>query len=276
MHLLKTALFFAFVFTSSLMIAEIRLTPADCLFVRCQVPDRGIVTSNVDRAKRLSKKLKNRQTYTSSWGSFVVVGEYNGRKMFVGCAPVGAGSGLVFTELCVQGAKYIVRYGSDDVKSPPKSDNFLVKIVDEADGLYGFNHQSGVDPQEWGKSVAASQKLVTALETTATKKKIAYEKRICHHLENYHALRCPDKYAPENSERLQSILEKHKANTKPCSYDMETAVLFRVAKDFGIHAATVLQTFDKDRKKVNTKEIIKVEEEFFFSYVLDAVSGVES
>ncbi len=33
---------------------------------------------------------------------------------------------------------------------PPESDAYLVKIVDEADNLYGFNLQSGVPPEVGG------------------------------------------------------------------------------------------------------------------------------
>ena len=215
-----------------------------------------------------------------AWGPFVVVGDYKGEKLFIACASVGTGSGLLFTELFVAGAKYIVRYGSDDVKFPPQSDAYLVKIVDEADNLYGFNLQSGVPSEEWGQSVNASAEIVKALISTAESKKINYEMRVCHHLENYHGLRSPDKFSPERMRRLQAILEELKKHHKPASFDMETAVLFRVAKDFGLHAATILQTVKKESPKLssyegdNYQQARKVEEEIFFSYVLDALVNI--
>ena len=101
--------------------------------------------------------------------------------------------------------------------------------------------------------------------------------RICHHLENYHGLRSPDKFSPERREHLQAILERLNKNPKPASYDMETAVLFRVAKDFGLHAATILQTVKKEGPKLssyegaNYQEARKVEENIFFDYVLDSL-----
>lgn len=128
---------------------KIHLTVEDCLFVKYPVPEKGIVCSNYERALRLCQRLDCVEMHKCAWGPFVAIGEYKGEKIFVGCASVGTGSGLLFTELYVAGAKYIIRYGSDDVKAPPHSDAYLVKIVDEADNLYGFNIQSGVDPIEW-------------------------------------------------------------------------------------------------------------------------------
>jgi uridine phosphorylase len=256
---------------------EINLALEDCVLVKYPVPDKGIVCSNYERALRLTKKLDNLEMHKSAWGPFVATGDYRGRKIFVSCAPIGSGAGLVFTELFVAGAKYIIRYGSDDVKSPPASDAYLVKIVDEADNLFGFNIQSGVDPKEWGQSIEASPQIVKALISTAKLKGIVYEMRICHHLENYHGLRLPHKFSPERSDRIKAILEQLNQNSKSASYDMETAVLFRVAKDFGLHAATVLQTVNKESARlsayegVNYQQAREVEEGIFFNYVLDAL-----
>lgn len=256
---------------------EINLTLEDCVFIKHPVPEKGIVCSNYERALRLVKRLDAPQIQKSSWGPFVATGDYKGNKIFISCAPVGSGSGLMFTELFVAGAKYIIRYGSDDVKSPPASDAYLVKIVDEADNLFGFNIQSGVDPKEWGQSLEASPQIIQALISTAKAKGIVYETRICHHLENYHGLRLPHKFSTEKSARIKAILEELNKNPKPASYDMETAVLFRVAKDFGLHAATVLQTVNKEAAKLasyegeNYEQAKEVEENIFFNYVLDAL-----
>lgn len=259
---------------------EIHLTLNDCLFVKYPVPEKGIVCSNYERALRLSEKLSDSEMHKCAWGPFVVIGDYNGEKIFIACASVGTGSGLLFTELFVAGAKYIIRYGSDDVKMPPESDAYLVKIVDEADNLYGFNLQSGVPPEEWGESIDASDVIVKALISAAESKKINYEMRVCHHLENYHGLRSPDKFSAERANRLQAILEELKKNPKPASFDMETAVLFRVAKDFRLHAATILQTVKKESATLSSYEgenyhqARKVEEEIFFNFVLDAILSI--
>jgi hypothetical protein len=61
---------------------------------------------------------------------------------------------------------------------------------------------------------------------------------------------------------------------------METAVLFRIAKDFRLHAATVLQTVKKESPKLSSYEgenflqAKKVEETIFFDYVLDALLNI--
>jgi len=256
---------------------DIFLDPHDCLFVKYSVPEKGIVCSNYKRALRLTKRLDDVQMHVCAWGTFVAIGNYKGNPIFIGAASVGSGSGLLFTELFVQGAKYIIRYGSDDVKNPPTNDAYLVKIVDEADNLYGYNRQSGVDPKEWGAAVMASPDIINALISTAKTKKINYEMRICHHLENYHGLRSPEKFSKERRKRLDAILEKLGTSSKASSFDMETAVLFRVAKDFGLHAATILQTVNKEDKYLssyegeNLQRAKNIEESIFFNYVLDAL-----
>lgn len=107
-------------------------------------------------------------------------------KLFVALAPVGSGSGLVFTELFSAGAKFLVRYGSDDVKNPePYEFQNCVKIIDETDNLHGYCQASGVDPSEWGKSVFASPLLLEAFQKEAVERDMVTEVRICHHLENY-------------------------------------------------------------------------------------------
>ena len=81
-----------------------------------------------------------------------------------------------------------------------------MKIVDEADNLYGFNLQSGVDPIEFGMPVHASPQIIESLISTAESKGIFYEMRICHHLENYHGLyhlrRSMDRHAKLDWNRL--------------------------------------------------------------------------
>jgi uridine phosphorylase len=256
---------------------DIDLTLADCVLIKHPVPEKGIVCSNYERALRLSKKLDHVEMQKSAWGPFVVIGDYKGTKIFVGCAPIGSGCGLLFTELYVAGAKYLIRYGTDDIKSPPLTDARLVKIIDEADNLIGFDIQSGVDPQEWGQSIEASSQIIEALIATAKQKGIAYERRICHHLENYHALRSPHKFSAEKSARIYAILENFKNHPKPASFDMETAVLFRVAKEMDGHAATILQTVNKEASLLNAYEgenfeqAREVEEGIFFNFVLDAL-----
>ncbi|MDN3505157.1 MAG: hypothetical protein P0S95_06245 [Rhabdochlamydiaceae bacterium] len=264
-------------YSSLLGAKEINLSLDDCLFIKYRVPKKGVICSNHERALRLSKKLDNTEVHKSSWGPFIAIGEYRNEPIFIGCAPVGSGAGLLFTELFVAGAQYIIRYGSDDVKKPPLSDALLVKIVDEADNLYGYQIQSGVASKKWGMPIKASQKMVDSLKATAKSKGVNYEMRICHHLENYHSLRSPEKFSPSREKRLQALLNRVKRTDKKESFDMETAVLFQVAQDFDLHAATILQTVDKEGLKLrayegeNFKKALEIEENIFFDFVLDGL-----
>eukprot|EP00980_Cylindrotheca_fusiformis_P022200 scaffold9079_cov120-Cylindrotheca_fusiformis.AAC.15 len=255
------------------------------LFIRKAVPEKGIVCSNVERAKRVATEyLTGSSTFSCSWGAQVWIGNYRDskEKVFVALAPVGSGSGLVFTELFSAGAKFLVRYGSDDVKNPePYEYKNCVKIIDETDNLYGYCQASGVDPSEWGKSVFASPRLLESFQNEASKRAMVTEIRICHHLENYHSLRSPTVYP-----NRQSILEKQlaelklNAKGKKESFDMESAVLFRCAKDFNRHAISVLQTVNKEDSKCDPYEgkyrhqALKEETEVFVDYIFTALLQV--
>jgi hypothetical protein len=177
------------------IMADIGLSLEQNLFIRKPVPVKGIVCSNAERAIRVATEyLTDTKTFSCSWGAQVWIGCYKHAKeedqqqmkLFVALAPVGSGSGLVFTELFSAGAKFLVRYGSDDVKNPePYEFQNCVKIIDETDNLHGYCQASGVDPSEWGKSVFASPLLLEAFQKEAVERDMVTEVRICHHLENY-------------------------------------------------------------------------------------------
>lgn len=186
----------------------------------------------------------------------------------------------MFTELYSAGAKYIVRYGTDDIKSPLIDEWGLIKIIDETDNLYGFNIQSGVDKSEWGKSIFASEIILKSLREEAKSRHLKVEERVCHHLENYHGLRTPDKFSDERKKRIKDQLRKIKRTDKKESFDMESAVLFRVAKDFDKHAASVLQTVDKENKTMgpyegSNKEYALKMERVFIDYIFSALSRIQ-
>ncbi len=70
--------------------------------VRCpwsQVPKLGITCSNRTRLLRVASGMDVTSTVESSWGPMVITGKYKGVDMFLALAPVGVGSGLVYTEL---------------------------------------------------------------------------------------------------------------------------------------------------------------------------------
>jgi uridine phosphorylase len=253
---------------------DLQLATTDCLFVKYVVPEKGVVCSNMERARRLGKLLSNAREIVTPWGPFVIIGSYKGQEIFIAGASVGSGSGLLFSELFASGAKYIIRYGSDDVKEPPKSDYYLVKIIDEADGLIGFEVQSGIALEDAGKSIAASPIILQALADEAQEKgNLVTETRVCHHLENYHGLRASERFSESRQRNLNRILEQFAAHPKPASFDMETAVLFRIAKDSGGHAATVLQTVNKKPVDVTSvdQSSLELERTVFAPFVFDAL-----
>jgi purine-nucleoside phosphorylase len=186
----------------------------------------------------------------------------------------------MFTELYAAGAECIVRYGSDDLKNPPPGEENIIKIVDETDNLYGFNRASAVPESEWGKSIFASKMLIDALNAEAKERKIKIDYRVCHHLENYHALRSPNLFSPEREKILNEQLSKLKRTDKKESFDMESAVLFRVAKDFGRHAIAVLQTVNKENPKEgpyegkNLEDAVQRENEFI-CFILTALTRIK-
>ncbi|CAJ1959864.1 unnamed protein product [Cylindrotheca closterium] len=265
------------------MTPEIALTIDQNLFIRKPIPEKGIVCSNAERAERIaSEYLSSVETFSCSWGARVWIGNYQENtkeRLFVALAPVGSGSGLVFTELFSAGAKFLVRYGSDDAKNPePYEYKNCVKLIDETDNLYGYCQASGVDPSEWGESVMASPVLLKAFLAEGNKRDMIIERRICHHLENYHSLRNPNVF-PNRKTILEKQLAdlKEKANGKKESFDMESAVLFRCAKDFGFHALTVLQTVNKEDKDCDPYEgkhreaALKDEQQVFVDYIFTSL-----
>jgi len=129
------------------MTGVIELSLEQNLFIRKPVPEKGIVCSNAERAERVATEyLQDVETFSCSWGAKVWTGTYRHaggdrrqrQPLFVALAPVGSGSGLVFTELFAAGAHFLVRYGSDDVQNPaPDEYRHCVKIIDETDHLHG-------------------------------------------------------------------------------------------------------------------------------------------
>lgn len=272
----KLFLILTLCFSQSYGAPHIKLTLSDNLFVRIAVPKKGVVSSNQGRVERMSKILANLQVFEVPWGPKIFIGEFKGERFFIASAPVGSGSGLMFTELYSAGAEYIIRYGSDDVKETADYEQSLVKIIDETDNLYGYNMASGVAQEEWGKSVFASEKILSALEQESTARQLPIEKRVCHHLENYHALRTPEKFSAEREQILRQQLAHIKRTDKKESFDMESAVLFKVAKDFGKHAATVLQTVNKKSSKEGpyegkNKEQAVLLETTFIDFILSSL-----
>ena len=103
----------------------------------------------------------------------------------------------------------------------------------------------------------------------ASYQNLNYEMRVCHHLESYHALRNPEVFPNQYRYRIEADYAMVKRQDKKESMDMETAILFETARLFKQHAASVLQTVDKEKasdpysQKATLKQIYGVEKQFF-------------
>lgn len=239
------------------------------IFINEPVPKQGITCSNRQRILRLAKHLESTRTIESSWGPFIIIGKYEKQDIFLALAPVGTGSGLVFTELYYRGANAIIRFGSDDIPNPTSEEEQLFKIIDEADNLFGYSQAIGVEPNKIGKSIPASSRLVEALKKASKRQNLDYQTRVCHHLESYHALRIPEAFPEDYRNRIEADYATVKRQNKPESMDMETAVLFETARLFKKDAASILQTVDKEKasdpyhQKETLEQIYHTENNFF-------------
>ena len=74
---------------------------------------------------------------------------------------------------------------------------------------------------------------------------------------------------------------KKKSKGKKESFDMESAVLFRVAKDFRRHAISILQTVNKEDKNCDPYEgkyreqALRDETEVFVDYIFNSLLRVQ-
>jgi len=221
------------------------------LIVKKSMPIAGIVCSNPRRAERIvSSHLTDAnllKEYHSAWQLDIYIGHYQGKMMFVAAIPVGAaGAAFAIQQFAVAGARYIVRYGSND--DPRLTDKRMdeVIIVDRADNLYGLMQGSGAPPETWGKILHASPILINSLSQKAQELQIEIQLAVCHHIEDYGAYAFPA-FAGKYGENIMKCISELEASdsSRLHSRDMETAALFYRALLDNFHAATVLQNVPK-------------------------------
>lgn len=229
------------------------------LIIKKAIPSVGIICSNPRRAERIAlSNLKNvvlLNEYNSAWPLDVYVGNYRGKSIFVAGVAVGAaGAAFAIQQLAVAGAKYIIRYGSNDDPNLTMERMNEVVIVEQADNLYGLMQSSGAPVEEWGGKCHASSVLINDLCQHAQTLNLKPRLAICHHIEDYAAYAFPafagDGYSQNIQNHLQA-LESQDSNYLH-TRDMETAALFFRAKLDGFHAATVLQNVPKFAGKHQT------------------------
>ena len=213
------------------------------LLIKKELPQFGIVCSNPARVSRLIKNLNNTVTHTDAWGITIYVGLFENIELFLASVPMGsAGSGFAFLEMYAAGAKYIIRYGSND--RYVTEDNLCdIILVDEADNLCGMMLDSGYDFEDTETSFKASTVLLDVLSQAVHTRGFPLNIRTCHNVDDYHAFNYPDAF--KNKDRILEKIEKLEVPEKEHCWDMETAALFFRAKQCNAHAATVLQCLIK-------------------------------
>ncbi len=221
------------------------------LIIKKPVPIAGIICSNPKRAERIvSSHLSNAvllDEYQSAWPLDIYIGSYRNKNFFVASVPVGAaGAAFAIQQLYTAGAKYIIRYGSNDDPNLTKERMNEIIIVDQADNLYGLMQSSGAPQNQWGKKFFASELLISTLQQQATLQNFNIKLAICHHVEDYAACSFPH-YAGEYKNNIIDLFQRLESSdhTRLHSRDMETAALFYRAELDGFHAATVLQNIPK-------------------------------
>jgi uridine phosphorylase len=231
--------------------SKTQYTLAENLILKTPVPARGIICSNPRRAERIAtshlahdKLLKE---YHSAWQLDIYLGEYEGVEFFVAGVAVGAaGAAFAIQQLASAGAKYIIRYGSNDDPKLTKERMQEVILVDQADNLYGLMQGSGAPQERWGETLFASSVLIEALQKKSQELNLATRLAICHHIEDYAAYAFPEKSGKFSKHVLDHLAKLESKNTDRIhSRDMESAALFYRAELDGFHAATVLQNIPK-------------------------------
>jgi uridine phosphorylase len=218
---------------------------AENVILKQAVPAHGIVCSNPARAARVAERLLSEPRWLcDAWGFSVTTGHSaEGRACFVAAVPMGAGgSGFAFHELFAAGARFIIRYGSSD-RQVSLDQLREVLLIDQADNLYGLMREAGEPEAACGGLLPASSHLVAAVAEEAAARGVPLQRRICHHLEDYHAANFPD--CSEGAHTRRPWL----AATDDSSWcsDMESAALFFRARQFGAHAVSVPQPLLKQR-----------------------------
>lgn len=235
------------------------------VIIKNELPPFGIVCSNPQRAHRLANQhLTDPQhehlhplVHSNAWGIEIYTDVHpSGLDYFIATLPMGAaGSALAFHEMFVAGAKFLVRFGTND-RQVTEADLTDIVVVGEADNLFGLMRDLQCDESTWGKPIPASPLLIEMLEASATSLGWVTVQAVCHNVEDYHSLafihHLPDDVRQQRINDVASV-ESRVPNLRQC-WDMESAALFLKANMFGCHAAAVLQNVIKREGKVRPYE----------------------
>ncbi len=217
------------------------------VILKSAVPAHGLVCSNPARAQRVAEHLlgESRQL-CDQWGFSVSSGyTVDNLECFVAAVPMGAGgSGFAFHELFAAGAHYVIRYGSSDRQITMEQLRDVL-LIDAADNLYGLMRDAGYREDQCGGLLPASAELLEAVCSAAGTHGLTLKRRICHHLEDYHAANYPE--CGNRQAIVASMPWLADQDDSSWNSDMESAALFFRAQQWGRHAASVLQPLLKTR-----------------------------
>jgi uridine phosphorylase len=224
------------------------------VLIKNSLPARGVVSSNPLRIERLLRccgkdsigepLLKDIKIHTDSgWGIRIWTAVYQGVEMFVAIVPMGStGAGFCFWEMYSAQAQAILRLGANDVTG-----NGDVVICHEADNLISLPHAAGDLQYNRETVLEASCVLVHLLQQNDPQAK----KLIVHNVEDYHAYNFSE-CLPDGGKHIREFITRLKEKGD-CCFDMESATLFYRAKQFGLHAATVLVPTKESSNEVETE-----------------------
>jgi uridine phosphorylase len=178
----------------------------------------------------------------SGWGIRIWTAVYQGVEMFVAIVPMGStGAGFCFWEMYAAQAQAILRLGANDATGTCE-----VVICHKADNLISLPHAAGDLEYNRETVLEASGVLVHLLRQNCPEAKAL----IVHNVADYHAYNFPE-CLPDGGKHIRGFITRLKEKGD-CCFDMESATLFYRAKQFGLHAATVLVPHKESSNEVES------------------------
>lgn len=119
--------------------------------------------------------------------------------------------------------------------------------MDKADNIAGLCGAGGSSEVTNDTIISASEDLVNLVAQTVESHELSSTSMICHNVEDYHAYNFTDFFDKQDNihRQIEALEDGDRCSGQAHCWDMETAALFWRAKQFGGHAATLLQNLLK-------------------------------
>lgn len=274
----KWILFSGILLTAGIFSLEAMLTPdgkVTDLISNKELPEVGIIVAHPERAERIATFLKDVDLHTNYRGYKIYTGLYKGKKVFAAYTAMGGPSvDMILENLIVAGAKKIVRVGTSDNDNRDQ-DLTTLTIVEEVIGLNGMMAEYGYEPEEIGKPLYASVKLVNSIAQSALMLgKTAVRRAKSYNIDAYHVFSNPTRFA-KNPQRILEKIAYYKSQGATIR-DMESGTLFMLGELRHIDVATVLISAIKHGQETEKQKKIMVDREGdAIQIVLNALTATE-